>query len=1030
MIRFLVQRPTAVLVSFLGIFIIGIITYLNIPISLLPHIPIPEITVQIEGKNKAARDLEANVVAPVRQQLIQINNLQDIQSETRDGSAVIRLHFNYGVNTDLAFIEVNERIDAAMNYLPKEISRPYVVKANASDIPVFYMHLTLKEDQAFSENPIDAFLELSELAENVIRKRIEQLPAVAMVDMTGTMSKRIQMIPKEDILQATGITVDDIKSTLENNNIEPGSMQVTEGHYAYNIGFSAVVRTIEDVQNVYIKKNNRIFQLKDIAQIKLVDETYEGLSVYKGKRAITMAVIKRADEHMSQLQEELDRSISHLEDLYPSVSFSKSQNQTELLEYTIGNLKENLIIAFVFVCLVSAFFMHDIKSPLIIGITMFVSLISSLLFFYVFKISLNIVSLTGLVLALGMMIDNSIIVTDNIGQYRKKGYDLDTACVMGTNEVIVPMLSSALTTISVFVPLIFMSGIGGAIFFDQAFSITIGLLVSYLTGIIMLPVLYRVIYNIKIKTGLINKVNKHLQRREKTKIQESWLEKQYHKITDHVFAHKTLTLITMLVILPFCVWMFFIIPKEKIPLINQHELLAQIDWNENIHMLENERRTLELTAALKGNALENSALIGRQQFLLRDKQEQSSTEVELYFKAKKPVDLTTIQNKVQNYLQQNYPRAIVGFAPAGTIFERVFNTAGADLRLGYYDRYTTQIDRDTLQAWHKKLTALTGYSAKSIPFQQQYELHINREKLRLYDIPYSSLYRTLQTAINDEQITTLRSYQQHLTITIGQEKKNIEKVLEETFIQIPPTKANTKAYKYPVKEFITLVEVNGQKNIIAGKNGEFIPFDFYNLTDPEITWDILREKIKPDNKHDIQFSGAFFSNTQMLKELMIVLGVSLLLMYFILVAQFESFLQPLIVFIEIPVAISAALGLLMLLGHSLNLMSAIGIIVTSGIIINDSILKLDIINQLRKDGVELMEAIHEAGRRRLHAILMTSLTSIVCMLPLIFSQDMGSALEKPLALATIGGMLVGTPISLFVVPLIYWFIYRNKAVQA
>lgn len=164
----------------------------------------------------------------------------------------------------------------------------------------------------------------------------------------------------------------------------------------------------------------------------------------------------------------------------------------------------------------------------------------------------------------------------------------------------------------------------------------------------------------------------------------------------------------------------------------------------------------------------------------------------------------------------------------------------------------------------------------------------------------------------------------------------------------------------------------------------------------------------------------------MLGELAIILFISIMLMYFILTAQFESFVQPLIVLLEIPIDIAAALGLLILWGHSLNLMSAIGIVVTCGVIINDSILKVDIMNQLRRQGMDLMEAIHEAGRRRLNAILMTSLTSIVCMLPLLFSSDMGSELEKPLAIATIGGMLIGTPISLFVVPLAYWFIYRNK----
>ena len=181
-----------------------------------------------------------------------------------------------------------------------------------------------------------------------------------------------------------------------------------------------------------------------------------------------------------------------------------------------------------------------------------------------------------------------------------------------------------------------------------------------------------------------------------------------------------------------------------------------------------------------------------------------------------------------------------------------------------------------------------------------------------------------------------------------------------------------------------------------------------------------------NDKWEIDFSGTFFSNMKMFRELFVILIISLLLMYFVLAAQFESFLQPFIVMFEIPIDLIAALGLLILLGHSLNLMSAIGLVVSCGIIINDSILKVDVMNQLRKEGLPLMDAIHEAGRRRLKAIVMTSLTAVVCMAPLLFSSDMGSEMEKPLAVATIGGMIIGTPVSLFVVPLVYWAIYRKK----
>lgn len=216
------------------------------------------------------------------------------------------------------------------------------------------------------------------------------------------------------------------------------------------------------------------------------------------------------------------------------------------------------------------------------------------------------------------------------------------------------------------------------------------------------------------------------------------------------------------------------------------------------------------------------------------------------------------------------------------------------------------------------------------------------------------------------------------------------------------------------------------KSITAGRNGEYIPYKFYGVENAEKLMTQVKETSSETGDWDIAFSGSFFSNQKMLDELVVILFISLLLMYFILAAQFESFMQPLLVLMEIPIDVAFALVLLWVCGHTLNLMSAIGLIVTCGIVINDSILKLDAINELRKEGVPLLEAIHEAGRRRLRPIIMTSLTTIFAMVPLLFSFDLGSELQKPLSIAMIGTMTIGTLVSLFIIPLLYWFIYRNK----
>jgi len=244
MVKFLIHRPIAVLMAFTACFIVGLVTYFSLPVSLLPDIDIPQITIQVSSENASARELENTMVAPVRRQLMQVSGLSELRSETRDGSGIIRLSFEFGTNTDLAFIEVNEKIDAAMNSLPKDAVRPKAVKASATDIPVFYLNLTLKQDVLYAETDDRVFMDMCELAENVVKRRIEQLPQVAMADMTGVPQRMLRIVPDVDRLEAIGMGIADLENILSANNVEPGSMLVRDGYYEYNIRIASLLRRI------------------------------------------------------------------------------------------------------------------------------------------------------------------------------------------------------------------------------------------------------------------------------------------------------------------------------------------------------------------------------------------------------------------------------------------------------------------------------------------------------------------------------------------------------------------------------------------------------------------------------------------------------------------------------------------------------------------------------------------------------------------------------------------------------------------
>lgn len=1024
MVKFLIKRPIAVLMAFTACFIVGVVTYFSLPVSLLPDIDIPQITVQVSGENSSARELENTMVAPVRRQLMQVSGLSEMRSETCDGSGIIRLLFDFGTDTDLAFIEVNEKIDAAMNNLPRDAVRPKAIKASATDIPVFYLNMTLKDEVPYKETDGDAFLDMCTLAENVVKRRIEQLPQVAMADMTGVPEKMLRIVPDMGKMESLGMGIADLEEILESNNVEPGSMLVRDGYYEYNIRIASILRTPEDVENIYFNRNGLVMRLGDICSVQTVTRNEMGRSLAGGKRAVTLAIIKQSDENMDNLRSELKETTDYFKKIYPDIEFGITRNQTELLDYTISNLQQNFTLGFLFIFIVAVFFIGDVRSPLVIGITMITSVVISFFFFYIFKISLNVISLSGMILAVGMMIDNAIIVTENVSQYRERGYSLRRAAVAGTSEMITPMLSSSLTTIAVFVPLVFMSGIAGAIFMDEAFSITIGLMVSYFTGIMLLPVLYVLFYRMGIrKHNWFTASFKNLLKNE-------WLTRFYDAGIKWVFAHKKTTMAFAILSIPLCVLMFAVIDKERMPEIDQNETVVSIEWNENIHVDENNRRVNGILAAADSSVEEHTAYVGMQNYMLGTENELSVSEAELYFRTAEPSQIPVLAEQLGAKIRREYPSASVTFSPPVTIFEKLFVTGEPDLvaQLRVSDRTSTPEAADVRKI-EADIARETGYAPEGTSFRRQMNLVVYRDRLLIYDVSYDEVVRVLRTALKDNQVSTLRSYQQYLPIGIAGREMSVNRILAETLVETNADVATGERNYIPLRELVSIVPDEDLKEITAGRNGEYIPVNFYGVRNVPEVMDGVRRAVDNDSRWDVSFGGSFFSNKKMMGELTVILLISVLLMYFILCAQFESFLQPLIVLAEIPIDIAFGLVLLWATGHTVNLMSAIGIIVSCGIVVNDSILKLDSINELRKEGMPLIDAIHTAGHRRLRAIIMTTLTTVFAMVPLLFTSDLGSELQRPLSVAMIGTMMVGLVVSLFVIPLIYWFIYRRHETE-
>ena len=600
MIKYLIQRPIAVFMTAIAFMILGTISVFKIPTSLLPDIAIPEITVQLSYPNSSAKNIENNIVKPLRNQLLQIANIKDIQSESRDGLAVIKLTFDFNTNINYAFIETNEKIDGALLFLPKDLERPKVIKAAASDIPILYLSIYNKNN-----DEID-FLKLSEFTESIIKRRIEQLPDVAIADINGIGKPEISIKIDEEKASSLSITHKEIINIIKENNFELGNLLIQNGIYQYQFRFSNPLQNIDDLKNIFFKKNGRIFQLKDIAKISIESQQERGFAYYNDKRCINIAVIKQADARVNSLEETLNTTINQFKKDYPQLEFKTIKDQTKLLKLSIDNLLQSLIIGSFLAIIILFIFIEDLQSPIIIGLSIPISLLLSFLFMYWLGISINVISLSGLILGVGNMIDNAVIVIDNISQKLKNDNSLLDSCIEGIQEIITPLISSLLTACGIFIPLIFLSGFSGALFYDQAIAVTIGLTASLIVSIFIIPILF---YYIKKRT--IN---------YKLPFSLNNIEKWYEKGYNYFFEKKTLTFSIVAFFIIVGIILVQILPYEKLPKFSENEIELFIDWNENITLEENYERTLTLN---KNNSILFLSEIGENQYLLNKEQNKS-----------------------------------------------------------------------------------------------------------------------------------------------------------------------------------------------------------------------------------------------------------------------------------------------------------------------------------------------------------------------------------------------------------------------
>lgn len=1008
MITILLQRPIAVLLSCALAVLVGVIALHRLPVSLLPDTEVPRIAVQVQLPRTTAEATEHSIIRPLREALARTADLKQIQSFVSEGQGFIYLGFEYGTDMDMAYLEVNERIDRALGFLPREMPRPLVVRYNASDIPIFELQVIPK-----NEGDITA---ISTLVDRVIRRRLEQLHGVSLVDVNGLHKSHILLRPKRELLYALGISEGQVVQALRSAYQEHGTFSIKNGHYQYFVRFENMGDSLNRIGELLVPVGSgRVMPLSALAEIQTTAISSAGYHLYNGKKSLGIQICKQSDARMDEVAPKIKAAVEEMRRAYPQADFILTRDQSYLLNASIDNLYQVIGYGTLLSVGILFLFLGNFTAGLIVGLSIPVSLLITLGLFRFCGLSMNILSLSGLALGVGMLIDHSIIVLDAISRKAGDGMGLIEAGVKGTGEVLTPVLGQMLTSVAVYGPLVLLPGISGALVYEQALALSLCLAVSLLVAFILVPMLCRLL--LKSSLGPETSETRFFR----------WLQRKYHHHVEGIFLRKTSFLLLAALFVLSAAWISVRLPVQGLPDIERKETLLAIDWREPLTVEENLRRMLALDTVLAPMSENRTAEVGPLQYVL-SVEGQTPKEARMYYECATTKSRIALDERAEAWIRRNFPLASFRSEAAPNALNQIFSVNGpffeVRIRAGASDRGGLP--------FHQIYPALEDFPVKKYQTGREADanrgvlLHFDQERMAIHRINREALLSKLGTLLGEgAEIQAPGEAGPVLRVPAADEALSM--VLREG-IRTPAGGI------IPLSHFIRYSGSEMPGQIAADQSGPYYSLQLDTRIAVQEAW---KDKIRRwAEKHglEVQFSGTYLETGHNLGVLVKIGAIVLLLLYFILALQFDHLLLPLVIMSSLAFGASGAIWLLYLSGASLNIMSGIGFVIVFGIILDDPILKIEVIKRQRAlfeaQGIAADEALKKAivvaRGTCLKPMLMTTLTTCLSLVPVFFSAGIGSELQRPLALVVIGGLAVGTFFTSWCIPLIYNEIYLRR----
>lgn len=1023
--RFSVHRPVTTLMVTLILIGFGLYGLTQLRLNLYPDVSFPTVTVYTTYEGVAPEDMETLVTRPIEESVGSVSGIERVRSLSSQGASVVRLHFQWGTDLFEAETEVRKQLDMIRRSLPQEVEPPIVFSYDPNDEPVVVLTLT---------SDIRSPRDLRTLATQQLEQRLERVEGVASATTSGGYDRQINIRISNARMRAYDLDIAQVANRLRQENIQVPAGELREGEFSYSLRTVNEFRDVRQIRETIVGRTaGQPVYLQDVADVEDGIAQPIGNVRINGQDGVILNIYRQSDSNVVTAAQGVVDAIDEMESFLPGdVRLEILSNQADFIRLSIRNLIQTGAQAIVLVIAMLLFFLRSGRPALIVAISIPVSIITTFSIMFWADVSINIISLSGLTLAVGMVVDNAVVVLENIFRYREDGNDGATSAVEGSNEVMMPVIMSTVTTAVVFLPILFVPGIAGLLFRDLALTVTFALIVSVLVSLSVIPVLASRLFESTSGSG---------RTRWRSPIPASWLQGMGQRIGRWLDRLESAYASTLERALPKSGWVtlaavlfllstlpiYLLLDGEFFPVVDESRLALEVEREPGVTLFELER-TLGLAEEIIREEVPEVRL------MVSDYGNKPGIEGADHPGGNRGVirlELVSVEDRDRHQIEitaaiieslQRVPGLDVRelredpLSPDGE--------TGLQLRVYGYDQNQRRVLAQDVVAGLRQIDGISGVFTTLDEGRPELRLQMDRERIARVGMTTSDVANAVGRAIRGEVATTFvdQGVEFDVQVELDPSDRAHSGRLEELQLRTP------EAGWMPLVNLASIQRVNGPSTIYR-VNQERVVEVGADLGDldlsraSELATGLLDRMEWPEG-YRYEVGGSAEDQAESFAYLLIAFMVAGVLTYMVMASQFESLMEPFIIIVTIPLALSGVLLGLWVTGTAISVTALVGLVLLTGIVVNNGIVMIDYIKILRVRGIDRDDAILRGATRRLRPILMTALTTVLAMVPLALELGAGSETWSPMARTVIGGLTMSTLLMLLVVPCMYRMVSR------